>query len=50
MGVSGASLVTVFAAALSNAFQGAGQLVFTAAILIFTVVMLSNRPRHPGSD
>ena len=37
-GAAGASLV---AAALSNAFEGAGQEVFTAAILCFAVVMLS---------
>jgi len=40
-GVTGASLVAMFAAALSNAFEGAGQEVFTAAILSFAVVMLS---------
>ena len=40
-GVAGASLVASFAAALSNAFEGAGQEVFTAAILCFAVVMLS---------
>ena len=40
-GVVGASLVAMFAAALSNAFEGAGQEVFTAAILCFAVVMLS---------
>jgi high-affinity iron transporter len=40
-GFAGASLVAVFAAALSNAFQGAGQEVFTAAILGFAVLMLS---------
>ena len=40
-GVVGASLVAAFAAALSNAFEGAGQEVFTAAILGFAVVMLS---------
>src|ERR1019366_6914482 len=39
-GVVGASLVAMFAAALSDAFQGAGQEVFTAAILLFAVVML----------
>jgi high-affinity iron transporter len=39
-GVVGASLVAAFAAALSNAFEGAGQEVFTAAILCFAVVML----------
>jgi high-affinity iron transporter len=40
-GVVGASLVAMFAAALSDAFQGVGQEVFTAAILGFAVVMLS---------
>ncbi len=40
-GVAGASLVAAFAAALSNAFEGAGQEVFTAAILCFAVLMLS---------
>jgi len=40
-GVAGASLVALFAAVLSNAFDGAGQEVFTAAILCFAVVMLS---------
>lgn len=40
-GVVGASLVAAFAGALSNAFQGAGQEAFTAAILIFAVVMLT---------
>jgi high-affinity iron transporter len=40
-GVIGASLVALFAAALSDAFQGAGQEVFTASILIFAVAMLT---------
>jgi len=40
-GTAGASLVAVFAASLSDAFQGAGQEVFTASILGFAVVMLS---------
>jgi high-affinity iron transporter len=40
-GVGGASLTAAFAASLSNAFEGAGQEVFTAAILCFAVVMLS---------
>jgi len=40
-GATGASLVAAFAAALSDAFEGAGQEVFTAAILGFAVVMLS---------
>jgi high-affinity iron transporter len=39
-GVAGASLVAGFAAALSDAFQGAGQEVFTATILGFAVAML----------
>jgi high-affinity iron transporter len=41
VGVCGASLVAAFAAVLSNAFEGAGQEVFTASILVFAVVMLS---------
>ena len=40
-GVAGASLVAAFAAVLSDAFQGVGQEVFTAAILLFAVVMLT---------
>jgi high-affinity iron transporter len=40
-GAAGAGLVAAFAAALSDAFEGAGQEVFTAAILCFAVVMLS---------
>jgi high-affinity iron transporter len=40
-GFVGACLVAMFAAALSDAFQGAGQEVFTAAILLFAVAMLS---------
>jgi high-affinity iron transporter len=40
-GALGATLVALFAGALSNAFEGAGQEVFTAAILGFAVVMLS---------
>ncbi len=40
-GLAGASLVAVFAASLSNLFEGAGQEVFTASILGFAVVMLS---------
>ena len=40
-GVAGASLVATFAAVLFNAFEGAGQEVFTAAILIFAVIMLT---------
>jgi high-affinity iron transporter len=40
-GIAGASLVAVFAAVLFNMFEGAGQEVFTAAILIFAVIMLT---------
>lgn len=40
-GAAGAGLVAVFAAALSDAFEGAGQEIFTASILFFAVVMLS---------
>jgi high-affinity iron transporter len=40
-GTAGASVVAAFAAALSDAFEGAGQEIFTAAILCFAVVMLS---------
>jgi len=40
-GVAGATLVAVFATTLFDAFQGAGQEVFTAAILAFAVVMLT---------
>ena len=40
VGVAGAGLVAGFAAALSDAFDGAGQEVFTAAILGFAVLML----------
>jgi high-affinity iron transporter len=40
-GVAGASLVAAFAAVLFNTFEGAGQEVFTAAILIFAVIMLT---------
>ncbi len=40
-GVAGAALVAAFAAALSDAFEGAGQEIFTASILGFAVVMLS---------
>ncbi len=40
-GTTGALLVALFAAALSDAFQGAGQEVFTAGILIFAVAMLT---------
>ncbi len=40
-GVAGACLVAAFAAALSDAFEGTGQEVFTAGILLFAVVMLS---------
>ncbi len=40
-GVVEASIVALFAAALSDAFEGAGQEVFTAGILCFAVLMLS---------
>ncbi len=40
-GATGASIVAAFAAALSDAFQGAGQEVFTASILLFAVAMLT---------
>jgi high-affinity iron transporter len=40
-GVAGASLLAVFAGALSNALAGNGQEVFDAAILIAAVVMLA---------
>ncbi len=39
-GILGACLVAVFAQKLSDAFQGSGQLVFNAAILIAAVLML----------
>src|ERR1700678_2132595 len=41
VGVTGACLVAAFAAVLSIAFEGAGEEVFTASILIFAVIMLS---------
>jgi high-affinity iron transporter len=40
-GTAGASLVAAFATVLFDAFQGAGQEVFTAAILCFAVIMLT---------
>ena len=40
-GVAGASLVAIFASALFNSFEGAGQEVFTAIILGFAVLMLT---------
>ncbi len=40
-GVTGATMVALFATTLFDAFQGAGQEVFTAAILAFAVVMLT---------
>ena len=39
-GVAGAALLAAFAGALSDAFEGSGQEVFTAAILIVATVML----------
>ena len=40
-GVAGASLVAIFASALFNSFEGAGQEVFPAIILGFAVLMLT---------
>ena len=40
-GAIGAALVAAFAAVLFNTFEGAGQEVFTATILIFAVIMLT---------
>lgn len=40
-GLAGACLVAGFAGALSNALEGTGQETFTAAILLFAVVMLT---------
>ena len=40
-GMAGAGLVASFAAALSDAFEGTGQEIFTACILGFAVAMLS---------
>ena len=40
-GLAGACLVASFAGALANAFEGAGQEAFTAAILLFAVAMLT---------
>lgn len=40
-GLLGAGLVALFAQQLSDAFQGSGQAVFNAAVLIAAVVMLS---------
>jgi high-affinity iron transporter len=40
-GIAGACVVAVFAAALSDAFEGTGQEIFTAFILCFAVLMLS---------
>lgn len=39
-GLVGAGIVAVFAGALSDMFEGAGQEVFSAAILLFAVIML----------
>ena len=41
VGVIGAMVVALFAAALSDAFQGDGQEIFTASILCFAVAMLT---------
>jgi high-affinity iron transporter len=40
-GLLGAALVAVFAGALSNAFEGAGQEIFNASILGLAVIMLT---------
>ena len=40
-GVAGAALLAAFAGALSDAFEGSGQEVFTASILLAATVMLS---------
>lgn len=40
-GVAGSMLVAAFAAALSDAFEGVGQEIFTASILLFAVAMLT---------
>lgn len=40
-GMAGACLVAAFAGALANAFEGTGQEVFTAGILLFAVAMLT---------
>ena len=40
-GAAGATLVAIFAAALSDALEGVGQEVFTASILLFAVAMLT---------
>jgi high-affinity iron transporter len=40
-GVAGATLVAVFAGALSNALAGVGQEIFNASILALAVVMLA---------
>ncbi len=39
-GVLGASIVAIFAGAISDAFQGAGQELFNAAVLAIAVIML----------
>jgi high-affinity iron transporter len=39
-GVAGAAILASFAGALSNAFSGSGQEVFTASVLIVAVIML----------
>lgn len=40
-GIAGSSIVAFFAAGISNAFDGRGQEIFIAAILLFAVVMLA---------
>jgi high-affinity iron transporter len=40
-GIAGSAVVAFFAAGISNAFDGRGQEIFVAAILMFAVVMLA---------
>src|SRR5215470_15436758 len=40
-GILGSVIVAVFAARISNAFDGRGQEIFIAAILFFAVIMLA---------
>src|SRR5690242_20710922 len=40
-GVAGSIIVAIFAARISDAFDGRGQEIFVAAILLFAVIMLA---------
>ena len=40
-GIAGSAIVAFFAASISNAFDGRGQEIFVAAVLLFAVVMLA---------